>query len=241
LEAVKMKNLIGIFLLMVCAAGAQAGFVGVTNPGFEEDVLDAGARTVAISGWYNRGNYCWATEEAYKGDDYPAVPEGSNWAEFGRQSWIYQQIGTWEENLLLEISLITGSLTTQDYTGFYISLWAGGDPTQAADEKIFPNTTLSDNVAATQIAISDLILPESILSDTDGTYGKLGNATTAPVSVVLSTGEGYSENDALWLLIQAADRKRVLVDDIAVTIVPEPATMTFLGIGAITLLRRKKK
>ena len=236
------KTYLAAFLMgLVLVGGAHAGLVGVVNPSFEDDVLYAGTRTPAISGWYNRSAYCYATEETYAETNaiYPMTPYGSNWAGLGRRSWVYQQIGTWEENLELEISLLTGSVAGKDYTGFHISLWAGGDPTQAADADIFPSTTLSNNVGATMIAMSDRILPESVLSDFYGRYGYLGNATTAPVSVRLSTGTGYSDGDALWLLIQAAGRKRVLIDDVSVAVVPEPATLLLLWLGGLMVRRRK--
>jgi len=229
--------IVGVMCLAV--SGAYAA-LEVANSSFEADVLDPGTRTVAITDWYNRSAYCWATEETYDTERYPATPYGSNWAELGRESWVYQQIGTWEENLELRISLLTGSVVGQDYQGFYVSLWAGGDPAQAADENIFPDTTLTTAVGATQIAISDLILPEAVLSDTMGNYGYWGNATTAEVDVTLSTGTGYTEGDPLWLLIQAAGRKRVLVDNVAVTVIPEPGTLGLLMLGAVGLFRRRR-
>ncbi|MCD6393323.1 MAG: hypothetical protein J7M40_07425, partial [Planctomycetes bacterium] len=94
-----------VFLL---AATAWAGLNDpvLLNPSFEADNLGAGTKTNAITDWWNRTNYCWASEETTS--NYPPTPYGSNWVEFGNGSWVYQQIGTWEAGIAMEVSLLVG-------------------------------------------------------------------------------------------------------------------------------------
>jgi len=194
-----------IAILLLVSTGVWAQVPTIVNGSFEDDVLASGANQNTIGSWYHRTAYCWVKEETASG--LPLTPYGRNWVEFGNQSWVYQQIGTWNGEMLLNISLLVGSIAGRDFPGLHVSLWVGGDPAAAASgNPAIPATTL-DSVGATQIAVSDLIQPEALTA---------GTSETSEVSVNLSTGSGYTPDEPLWLLVQAAGRQRVLIDNIVI-------------------------
>jgi len=193
----KLTYLICFVLLLCVTADVQAELTGVLNPSFEDD----------WTGWYHRTSYTYISTE---GGNFTETPYGINWAELGNGSWFYQQIGTWEEGMQLEVSFLVGSridINTQPFRGLYVSLWVGGDPSLAANSGTKTPTTLESAVGATQIVISDLIIPP------------LGAGETSEQVVELSTGTGYTFGDPLWLLVQAqAIKTRTCVDNVAVKI-----------------------
>jgi len=206
-----------VFAVCCIAAGVQGGLFSpaVTNPGFEEDVVSPGSKSSAVGGWYNRTAYCWSSEEGNTG--FPQTPYGANWCEFGNLSWVYQQIGTWEPGRELQINLLVGSVNGTDFPGVRVSLWAGGDPARATDgNPSLPSTTLETAVGAVQIAVSDVIKPPALYSGVMGSYEYLGTGQSSEESVVLSTGSGGTPGEPLWLLVQSAGRRRVLIDNISV-------------------------
>ena len=179
------------FALLLCAtADVQAELTEVLNPSFEDD----------WTGWYHRTTYTLISAED---GNLAETPYGSNWAELGNGSWFYQQIGTWEEEMQLQVSFLVGSKTGQSFQGLYVSLWVGGDPSSAANAGTKTPTTLESAVGATQIVISDLIIPI------------LGASETSEQVLELSTGTGYTFGDPLWILVQAqATGGRSFVDNV---------------------------
>lgn len=213
-----MKVASAIVLVVCCMAASTQGELfspAITNPSFEDDVLAPGDKTLEITDWWNRTSYCWAAEQ--RNADFPETTYGANWVEFGNLSWVYQQIGTWEADRQLHISLLVGSISGTDFPGVRVGLWAGGDPVMAADgNPSIPSTTIETTVGATQITISDLIKPAALYSDVMGDYEFLGTGQTSEESVILSTGSGRTPGEPLWLLIQAGGRRRSLIDNIRV-------------------------
>ena len=196
-----------IALLPCLSAHAQLWEPAILNPSFEEDVLSPGTQTGAqtpISSWYKRTAYCFLSEQTREG--YPVTPYGANWVEFGNLSWVYQQIGTWQADTQLEVSLRVGSIDERDFPGLHVSLWAGGDPSLAADgDPDIPATTLESAAGAARVDISDTILPP------------LTGADAVGESVLLSTGTTGTPGEPLWLLVQSAGKQRVLIDNVIVT------------------------
>ena len=191
-----------VVFLMAATAWAGLNDPVLLNPSFEADVLAPATQTSAITDWWNRTSYCWATEET--SNLLPLTPYGSNWVQFGNSSWVYQQIGTWEADMTMEVSLLIGSMDTKTFPGLRVSLWVGGDAGAASDAGANNPTTLESAVGATQIAISGLIKPA------------LTGAATSEESVILSTGSGQTEGTPLWLLLQSAGAQRMLIDNITV-------------------------
>jgi len=181
------------FALLLCATvDVQADLTEVLNPSFEDD----------WTGWYHRTSYTFISAE---GGTFADTPYGGNWAELGNGSWFYQQIGTWEPEMQLEVRFLAGSKNNanQAFQGVYVSLWVGGDPSSASNAGTKTPTTLESAVGATQIVISDLIIPP------------LGTGETSEQVVELSTGTGYTYGEPLWLLVLAqASGGRSCVDNI---------------------------
>ncbi len=219
----------GCFMLCAVSQGA------LMNASFEDPDLDPGVKVNGVTDWWDSASLYTKTVD--DGDENtPLTPYGDNWAQLGRGRWIYQQIGTFTENTTYEITFLLGQPSDKAIAGFYVELFAGGNPALAADvnsKRQAANFPLTTVVGAVQIATTGDIDP-----------GLTGMATQE-MSVQLSTGDagtGYAVGDALWLMFSRPDTPgKADIDNVAVSVVPEPATMILLGLGSLVALRSKRK
>jgi hypothetical protein len=202
---------LAVTLLM--APMAQGGLTDppLVNHSFEDPVLDAGVQSDDINDWWDALQYTYTQDEATA--DYPFTPYGDNWAELGNGRWIYQQIGTYEENMDLDISFLVGQRDSKEADGVTVDLFAGGNPALAADvnaKRDAAGFPLDSVVGAVQIATTGLLTPFS---------GVTGTAT-AEMFVQLSTGTagaGYAVGDPLWVVLsRPSTNGRLLIDNVSV-------------------------
>ncbi|AQT68822.1 Fibronectin type III domain protein [Anaerohalosphaera lusitana] len=183
-------------------SSTQAGLYSppLVNTSFEDATAD---------GWFHRTSYF--TLESDTDPELPDTPYGEYWVQFGNQSWMYQQIGTWDSDISLDISLISGKRAGQDYGGLVISLWAGGDPSLAAnasDNNVPPDTLVN---------LGAVMIDQSQQYD----YPNGDDMGSFDISFSMSTGSNGTAGEPLWLLVQSAGRKKVLVDNIQVNYQPK--------------------
>ena len=229
-----MKNVLCCVFLLVMATCVSAGLNSepLVNPSFENT---SGTDEVSVIDWWDSINYTATAVE--NGTSIPDTPYGETWGQLGNGRWVYQQIGTYEENMVLDVSFLIGQRTDKPVAGMEVELFAGGDASLVdnvsakRDNEAFP---LDSVVGAVQIATSGDIDPF-----TDTSLG------TMEMSVLLSTGtvgEGYDVGDPLWVLFSRPSvAGKGLIDNVGVSVVPEPATMSLIAVGAIGLVRRKRK
>ena len=232
------KKMLFCAVLFVMATCVQAGLnaVPLLNPSFE---ATTGTDEVSIIDWWDSKSYTKTV--AGDGVLVPETPYGDNWGQLGNGRWMYQQIGTYEENMVLDISFLLGQGSDKIVAGLEVELFAGGDASLAdnvgtkRDNTAFP---LDSVVGAVQIATSGNIDP---FTDPDTAIVM----RTQEMSIQLSTGTvgtGYVVGDPLWLLFsRPSETGKANIDNVAVTVVPEPATMALLGFGSIVAFRRRRK
>ncbi len=178
----------------------------LANPSFENPALVSGASDDDIKEWYDAVGYTYTADE--DASTHPATPYGDNWAELDKGRWMYQQIGHYRENMVLEISFLLGTRSDKQGHIVYVSLLSGGDPALAADVNVknSEDNPLASTVGATLITNSANIL-------------ELPQGTTAEQSIQLSTGTGLVEGEPLWLQFHTVDEgsgDRVLIDNVQV-------------------------
>lgn len=228
------KNVLCSLVFLLLATYAQAGLniEPLVNASFENT---SGTDEVNVIDWWDAVNYTTTVVE--NGTSIPETPYGETWGQLGNGRWLYQQIGTYEEDMILEVSFLIGQRTDKAVAGLEVELFAGGNASLVdnvnakRDSETFP---LDSVVGAVQLSASGNIDPF-----TDTALG------TMEMSVQLSTGtvaEGYAVGDPLWLLFSRPSvGGKGLIDNVAVAVVPEPATMSLLALGAFGLIRRKRK
>ena len=197
-----------VCVVMLMAAGVHAGLFdpAIINPSFEDPELGAGAQSNDINDWFDAVGFTYTADDA--GDTYPETLYGDNWAELGNNRWLYQQIGTYEENMDLGISFLAGQRSTKEFTSVYVTLLVGGDPALAADVNLQFDTEnpLETQVGAVQIARSEAITP----------FATADMGISEQV-VSFSTGTGYTVGAPLWIQInKSPDGGRALIDNVDV-------------------------
>lgn len=178
----------------------------LTNASFEEPTLASGESTGGITGWYDSSAYTYTVNDSAGSGTHPATSYGDNWAEFGNQRWMYQQIGTYEENMELDVSFLLGSRTDKGMAPVHVSLLVGGDPALAADvnSKFYSANPLESVVGATVV-------------DTWEVDALTEAGTIAEVTAYLSSGTGHTVGAPMWLQINVGtDTSRVLIDNVDV-------------------------
>ncbi len=142
---------------------------------------------------------------------------------------VYQQIGTWEANLDLQITALLGDRSNQDFSGVAFEIWRGGTIGSAAD-----GTTLA-SIGATMVATTGTLDP----------IVEGGSPVTASIDETVNTGVVGTGGEALWLRIStptAVNGNQNLVDDVNITVIPEPSTLALMaltGIAAVLARRRR--
>ncbi len=180
---------IGLVTLLFCYVTALAGLFDppLQNASFEDNPLAPGAVTYTFNNWHDISGWVeYSTGPA--GNGLPLTPYGNIWAGFignapnPNTGLIYQQVGTWSENMGCEVIFLFGKRAGKVAFPMRIALWAGGTVASAAD-----------GVSLTAIGAT-MIDSVTITPDFGGQ-----DVATLESHVFLTTGTGRSTTDALWL------------------------------------------
>lgn len=179
----------------------------IVNASVEDPALASGATSNDINDWFDATSYTWTQDDGSA--SHPDTPYGDNWIELGNGRWIYQQIGTYEENMDLDVTFLAGQPDGNNFAGITVELLVGGDPGLASDHKSKRDDAgfaLEATVGATVIASSGQLNP----------FPSSGQATQE-MAVSLSTGTGHSVGEPLWLLLyRPSSSGRSLIDNVQV-------------------------
>ncbi|MFC2110101.1 LamG-like jellyroll fold domain-containing protein [Bacteroidota bacterium] len=175
----------------------------IRNISFEKDIIAPSDDRATINhDWYYAFTFyrsrVW-TNHLF-GSDVPQAPDGKNWLYLDSENGaIYQQIGTWKENLAVDIDFVYSKfLGDNSNAGLEVSIWAGGGPGKIKNHL--------SNLGATKLD-SVIILGSEL--DTVTMIDKL---------ITLNTGKGnFMCGEPLWLMFSTHEggrSRRCLVDKI---------------------------
>ncbi|MBN2513610.1 MAG: lamin tail domain-containing protein, partial [Sedimentisphaerales bacterium] len=180
---------IGLILFLLFTMTTWGGLFDppLSNPSFEDNPINPGVWIYEFDSWYDVDGWIeYATGSS--GNGIPFTPYGYIWTGFvgnagtSQTGLIYQQAGTWSPNLSCEVTFLFGKRSGRTPFPMRISLWAGGNPSTAADDVslVTVGATMIDSVTVTPDFGGEEI-------------------ATLETRVLLNTGTGYSETDPLWL------------------------------------------
>lgn len=214
---------LGLIVLTLLSLTAFGGLFdpALSNASFEDNSLLPGAATFTFNAWHDMdGKVEYTTGPS--GNGLPFTPYGNIWAGFigtsssENRSYIYQQVGTWSANMGYSVTFLFGKRSGLEPFPIRIALWAGGNAAGAGD-----GTSLT-SLGAT------LIDSITITPDFGGQ-----DVATLESFVILNTGVGYSESDALWLEFKSLgsvnswfffDNVQIRADVLAHSPIPSVAT-----------------
>ncbi len=176
-----------VIIFVGCLAFGGLSDPPLDNPSFEDNSLLPGAATFTFDDWHDMdGKVEYTTGPG--GNGLPLTPYGNILAGLygnapsSNRSYIYQQVGTWSEDMGCGVTFLFGKRSGLETFPIRIALWVGGNAASAGD-----GTSLT-SLGATMV--------DSVTLTPD--FGGQDVATLENY-VFLSTGEGYSESDAFWL------------------------------------------
>jgi len=155
----------------------------VANPSFESTSLGAGGGGQWVD--YAEGWIIDSQGSAYLEDgSWLPTPDGINVLKVWYGAYIWQQIGTWDQNTGYEISMWVGRSDAS--SALRVELWAGGNAS------LLPSSgfgAIDTSVGATLIGGGDLT-PSVSVGDNEW------------MTLTLNTGTGFKWGDPLWIKIQ---------------------------------------
>ena len=211
-------------------ASASFGAV-ISNPGFDDDVLSDGGWGGCPSSW--TGTAARQNLSAADGLD-PEAQSGDNVAILNQGSWITSSVLTDElgNNILVESN-----------KAYEVSVWVGrrtGDcGTYAGILKAWLSCDSVEDSAGTLAKI------DSETFDMDGVV-EAGQWEYVTFTLETGSDSSYAGESLLMGFDNITDRAgseiwkaQIVIDSIAITEVPEPASMLLLGLGGLLIKRRK--
>ncbi len=202
------KFIAGSLVASAAFTQAHAGLFSpaLQNPSMETDLITDDQLQSRITDWFDSKSYTYTAPD--RATTHPDTPYGDNWAELGSERWIYQQIGTYEEGMNLDVSFLMGRRTDKDSSAVNINLLVGGNPALADDVNTKYNT---DNPLVSTVGATIIDTAQVSEVSTSG--------TTEEKKVSLSSGTGHTVGDPLWIQIHIESKtSRVLIDNVAVAI-----------------------
>ena len=209
-----MLTALGSFALI--AGSAQADLV-VTNGDFSADGhVTPGDGPQTITDWFDSTeNFSsWNFVEAGGTESAAALGAGGGASE----GWIYQSPGNYNaaNGSTLNWSLTVQNSALSNNSTFDIEFFTGA----------FAGADGTDLVGLTSLGA------DTFTDSGNGTYDE----TAASGSIDLS---GLGDGSEVWIRI--ANTAFDSVDDVSVEVVPEPSSLSLLGLGGLVMLRRRRK
>ena len=224
-----------ILLALSMTSTASASIIGVLNGDFQTQPMQENWSDNDIWVWYDHNSAGTPNTDIIWMDEVGTYSYGAGSTtvcEFtnGWNGYIYQQIGTYTENELIEV---TGTMLRREQhnTGTLRFTLHVGSGSAADNTEVYDFTDLVDTVHVDGFSLVGLAATGS-----SGPYP--GPAASANFTTTLDSGTGHTVGDPIWLRVTAdfGGWANVAVDNLAVTAVPEPSILGLSLAGIVGLI-----
>ena len=222
-----------VLLGLSMTSTASATITGVSNGDFQTQPMQENWGDDQVQVWYDHtasdGRDKLIMDEVgtynYGAGSTTVCEFTNNW-----NGYIYQQIGTYTENELIEVA---GTMLRREQhnTGMLRFTLHVGSGLAADNTDVYDFTDLVDTVHVDGFSLAGLPATGS-----SGPYP--GPAASANFTTTLDSGTGHTVGDPIWLRVTAdfGGWAVVAVDNISVTAVPEPSLFALAVAGILGLI-----